>query len=320
MSFECQTIEKQKADIHSTVTSLALDKEGAIWISTMEQGVWQIVQKTGEVNHYEFKETSGAVAQVFIDNSNQVWTVTNWGFPVVQRLNRLHNKFEPLNLDYGENYNSLRMLQTKDGRIWLGSWESGLLQLHSDGRLEQVLNPQLTNVGHHIHTLYERDENCICIGCDDGVICFNPKTHEWHRLIEQQSLADRFVYSITSDTEGGLWIGTFYGGVNYISPVGKRFEAFSMENGLHGNVIARFCEDRKGRVWVASDDGGLMCYSPGSQQFVDYRHQVILRRQNVHALCVKGDELWIGTYTGGVMVLNVETGDLRQYTQTQDPR
>ena len=320
MSFVRQTIEKQKVDIHSTVTSLALDKEGALWISTMEQGVWQIIQKTGEINHYEFKETSGAVAQVFIDNSNQVWTVTNWGFPVVQRLNRLHNKFEPLNVDYGENYNSLRMLQTKDGRIWLGSWESGLLQLHSDGRLEQVLNPQLTNVGHHIHTLYERDDNCICIGCDDGVICFNPKTREWHRLIEQQSLADRFVYSITSDMEGGLWIGTFYGGVNYISPVGKRFEAFSMENGLHGNVIARFCEDRKGHVWVASDDGGLMCYSPGSQQFVDYRHQDLLRRQNVHALCVKGDELWIGTYTGGVMVLNVETGDLRQYTQTQDPR
>ena len=319
LSFERQSFEKQNLDIHSAVTSMTLDKEGVLWISTLGQGVWQMIQKTSKVNHYDFKETSGSVAQVLIDNSNQVWTVTNWGTPVVHRLNRLHNRFEAVNLDFAENYNSLRMLQTKDGRLWLGTWESGLLQLHSDGRVERVLNPKLTNVGNHIHTLFERDDHCICIGCDDGVICLNPNTHEWHRLIEQQSLADRFVYAITSDMEGGLWIGTFYGGVNYISPVGKRFEAFSMENGLHGNVIARFCEDRKGRMWVASDDGGLMCYSPKAQHFTNYPHQELLSRQNVHALCVDGDELWIGTYTNGVIVLNVETGDLRHYMQAQAP-
>ena len=319
LSFERQSFEKQNLDIHSAVTSMTLDKEGVLWISTLGQGVWQMIQKTSKVNHYDFKETSGSVAQVLIDNSNQVWTVTNWGTPVVHRLNRLHNRFEAVNLDFTENYNSLRMLQTKDGRLWLGTWESGLLQLHSDGRVERVLNPKLTNVGNHIHTLFERDDHCICIGCDDGVICLNPNTHEWHRLIEQQSLADRFVYAITSDMEGGLWIGTFYGGVNYISPVGKRFEAFSMENGLHGNVIARFCEDRKGRMWVASDDGGLMCYSPKAQHFTNYPHQELLSRQNVHALCVDGDELWIGTYTNGVIVLNVETGDLRHYMQAQAP-
>ena len=319
LSFERQSFEKQNLDIHSAVTSMTLDKEGVLWISTLGQGVWQMIQKTGKVNHYDFKETSGSVAQVLIDNSNQVWTVTNWGTPVVHRLNRLHNRFEAVNLDFTENYNSLRMLQTKDGRLWLGTWESGLLQLHSDGRVERVLNPKLTNVGNHIHTLFERDDHCICIGCDDGVICLNPNTHEWHRLIEQQSLADRFVYAITSDMERGLWIGTFYGGVNYISPVGKRFEAFSMGNGLHGNVIARFCEDRKGRMWVASDDGGLMCYSPKAQHFTNYPHQELLSRQNVHALCVDGDELWIGTYTNGVIVLNVETGDLRHYMQAQAP-
>ena len=310
-SFERQAFEKQDMDIHTTVSSMTLDKEGALWISTLGQGVW--------CRETRIQGGTEMVAQVYVDNSNQVWTVTNQGFPVVYRLNRLHNRFEPLKLDFPDNYNSLRMLQTKDGRIWLGTWESGLLQLHSDGRLEQVLNPRQAHVGNHIHTLFERDENCICIGCDDGVICLNPQTHEWHRLIRQQSLADRFVYSITSDMEGGLWIGTFYGGVNYISPVGKRFEALSMENGLHGHVIARFCEDRKGRVWVASDDGGLMCYSPKGGHFTAYPHQDILSLQNVHALCADGDELWIGTYTSGVMVLNVETGELHQYLQTEAP-
>ena len=336
LSFERQTIERLPLDIHSTVTWIAKDKEGGLWVSTMEQGVWQLVTSTGKMGHYDFKDSGGAVAQVMIDNSNQIWTTTNWGTPVVQRLNRLHNKFEPLNLIphstfyIPQNYTALRMLQTRDGRMWLGTWENGLMLLHGDGRMEQVLSPTLSKVGWHIHTLYELSDDCICMGCDDGVVCFNPKTREWRHLMEQQSLKARFVYAITSDREGGLWIGTFYGGVNYLSPVGKRFEAFSVETGLRGNVISRFCEDRKGRVWVASDDGGLMCYSPQEQRFVSYPHQEELSRLNVHALCLSSsafssaaspsEDLWIGTYTNGVLVLDVESGSLRQYSHTDDPR
>ena len=123
---------------------------------------------------------------------------------------------------------------------------------HSDGHLEQMLSPVLSKVGSHIHTLYELAEDCLCIGCDDGVICFNPKTREWRHLLGEQSLKARFVYAITSDKEGGLWIGTYYGGVSYISPIDKRFEALSVETGLPGNVIsvsAKINEDASG--WLA---------------------------------------------------------------------
>ena len=315
-------------DIHSTVTSLAHDKEGNLWVSTMEQGVWCIPENKPAKN-YNFESSRGAVAQIFIDRDNQIWTLTNWGGPTLQRLNRLHDKFEPIDLIFNNHYNSLRMLQTKDGRLWLGSWENGLLLMHSDGHLEQVLSPTIAGIGLHIHTLFERSGDCICIGCDDGVICFNTNTREWYRLLDKDqnrpnNLGDRFVYAITNDNEGGLWIGTFYGGVNYVSPVGKRFEAFPNDGGDNspvGNVISRFCEDKKGRIWIASDDGGLMCYSPKEHRFLNYPHKDVLSRKNAHALCLDSyNNLWIGTYTDGVMVLNVETGSLKQYMQTSDPK
>ena len=307
-------------EINSVVTSLAMDKEGNLWVATMENGVWRYAVRTEQVKQYNLKTHYNGAAQVMIDHANQVWTITNWGEPFVQRLNRLHDRFETVALAYSRNYNGLRMLQTRDGRMWLGTWEEGLLLMHADGRLEQMLSPMLAKVGNHIHALFERDDDTICIGCDDGIVCFNPKTREWKRLIDgNQGVNDRFVYAITSDTEGGLWAGTFYGGVHYISPVGKRFEAFSIDTGLRGNVISRFCEDKYGRIWIASDDGGLMCYSPKEGRFVDYPHQDELAHQNAHALSFSGDELWVGTYTSGVFVLNIETGSLRQYTQTQDP-
>ena len=310
INFKRQAFERLPMDIHSPVTYLSLDKDGSLWISTMEQGVWQYVVKTGRTKHYGQKSSGNAVAQVFVDASNQIWTVTSWEEPAIQKLNRLHDQFEPVKWDGNEAPASLRMLQTKDGRYWLGTWEQGLMLMHSDGSLEQVLNPLLTKVGWHIHTLYEDSDGHIYIGCDDGLINFDPKTGEWKKY------DDRFVYAITNDTEGGMWIGKFYGGVRYISPVGKRFDGFSMANGLSGNVISRFCEDRQGRIWVGSDDGGLMCYDG---HFVSYPHQDWLSKRNVHALCTDNhNNLWIGTYTDGVIVMNLETGSMRQYMQTSD--
>ncbi len=317
------TFERLPLDIHSVVTRISVDKENNLWVSTMEDAIWQYSLKTGKAKHYPLKSDFPSIAEVYVDNTNQIWTVTNWGGPMVQKLNRLHDRFEPVELRYDGNYNALRMLQTHDGRMWLGTWDNGLLLMHSDGHLEQVLDPKQAKAGYHIHTLFEKSGDCICIGCDDGVICFNPQTRDWRFLsddLQEPGILrnSRFVYSIISDKEGGLWIGTFYGGVSYVSPVGKRFEAFGMDSGLSGNVIARFCEDQRGRVWVASDDGGLMCYSAREHQFVGYPHQDYLSKRNMHALCLDGNDLWMGTYTDGVQVMDIETGRLRQYTQNDE--
>ena len=310
LNFAREQFERLPLDISTTVTHLSIDKEENLWVSTMGQGVWKLPRQNGQAKHYDFALSEGTVAQVMADDANQLWALTNWGGPPLYKLNRLHDSFEPVDLKTSdEKLGGLSLLQTRDGRLWMGSWEQGLLLVHPDGKLEQMLAPNEAKVGAHIHILYEREDGTICIGCDDGVICFNPGTRQWYRLLEQQGLSDRFVYAITSDTEGGLWIGTFYGGVCYVSPVGKRFEGYVQD----ANIIARFCEDRAGRVWVASDDGGLMCFLPAEQRFTAFAQQEVFRGLNVHALCMVGDDLWVGTYTTGVYVLNTQTGQLRHY-------
>ena len=76
-----------------------------------------------------------------------------------------------------------------------------------------------------------------------------------------------------------------------------------------------------GDVWIASDDGGLNRFSPKNRKFSHYlplEGKNSLSYHNVHALCMDGDNLWIGTYTGGVNVLNLQTGTFKTYSAYQD--
>ena len=315
--FALQHISRLPMTISTAVTSLTVDRDGQLWVGTLGQGAWRHDARSGRSKHYAFSEIRGNVNCLFVDRDNRVWALTNWGAPAVQRLNKVSDAFEPVSLSYDGPYQSLCMLQTGDGTLWLGSWEEGLLRIDDDGRLEAVLSPAADGVGHHIHTLYELSADCIAIGCDDGPISLDTRTGQWHPLLQADGgtpYSERFAYAFRQDREGGLWIGTFYGGVNYLSPVAGRFEP------VRAGVIGRFCADRQGRVWVASDDGGLSCYVAAERRFAPFAHQQELSRLNVHALCIDGDDLWIGTYTAGVYVLSTTTGRLRHYGPTGDDR
>ena len=300
-------------DINSTVTHLAFDRDGQLWVAMADSGVYCYQPKTAKTLHYAHRSTGGHVDFIMVDRENRIWTISNASPTPVAQLNRLHDAFEHVPLQSDVACNGLCMMEARDGRFYLGTWTQGLLLMNADGQTQQVISPQINGEGFHIHTLYQQSDDRIYIGCDDGLLCYNPTTGRTENIFKQHGISDRFVYSVTTDTEGGLWTGTFYAGVNYFSPQSERFSAFTRQEGLTGNVISRFCEDRQGTIWMASDDGGLMRFLPTEQRFATYPHQDELSELNAHALAIKGSELWIGSYTRGVYVLNTATGQLRHY-------
>ena len=307
--------------IKTEVRAFALDHDGNVWISTMGQGVFRYQPYLSYVKQFVFQAQQRKITNVFIDADNQVWVMTNRGYPALSKLNKAKDVFVPCRFRTTlSDYGSLTMMQGHDGTLWLGTWKQGLLRITDNGCLEQVLRPSLAGVGYHIHTLYENGNNCILIGCDDGVVCFNPKTEQWRLIADSdngvESLNDKFVYSIVRDHEGGLWFGTFYGGVNYLSPVGERFTRFGNgENGYRGNVVGRFCEDAYGHVWIASDDNGLACFSLADNRLIDYSGKAQLSTYNVHGLFADGSKLWIGTYTKGLLCYDIIHGSMCRYTE-----
>ena len=98
----------------------------------------------------------------------------------------------------------MSILQDNDGTLWLGSWSHGLFCMDIDGSLKQIINPTLTGVGQHIHSLLYIAPHTLLIGCDDGLIRYDILTKRWIRYPESASNSnvsndDRFVYAIIRD-------------------------------------------------------------------------------------------------------------------------
>ena len=311
------TSTKEGVQISSEIMSIDMDKDENLWIATIHQGVFRYSQKNNTLDQFLFPDCRDQLSCVYVDRSNQVWALTNWGTPVLYRLNKATGGFEPFHpktdtlLDKG----GLALLEDSDGRFWLGTWDAGLYEINRvTGETRQHLSPSsLTRGLNHIHSLLEYIPGNIIISSDDGVMRYDVKTGETSLyetdFSDDFSISGRFVYPLMLDREGGLWSGTYYGGVNYLSPFSLQFARYPRKNDMmNGKVISRFCEDPFHDIWIASDDGGLYRYNRHTEEFKRYMPQY-----NIHALCMDGYDLWIGTYDGGVNVMDVRTGRIRVY-------
>lgn len=167
--------------------------------------------------------------------------------------------------------------------------------------------------------VYNAEE--LWIGSESGLFIFNlhARTTQMvqHSLYDPYSLSDNAVYTIFKDSEEGIWVGTFFGGVNYL-PLRKaeftKYYPTNVPQSIKGLRIREICPDQQGCLWVGSEDAGLYHFDPKQQtfQFVEASRNF----SNVHGLLMHGHELWISTFSKGIHVLDTQTGRIRVYDNT----
>ncbi len=320
------SVAQDNRPILGIVSNILQDKDMNLWFSSFGEGVFRYNKKQDELTHYVMPDGQKFIYYVYIDSDNSIWAASKSLF----KLNKTSNTFEtfPLRTKGKDTIsNILTLFEDSSNTFWAGTWDTGLKKIDRyTGEVTTYISPESEEGVMHIHSLNEYMYPVLLVGSDDGLSLFNAVTGEHHLFTPDEtnpySLSNQFIYPIVNDREGGLWIGTYYGGVNYVSPQNGQFEGYKHSqyaNSVVGNIISRFCEDKKGNIWIAADDGGVSCYSPGTDRFTNYVPQEgknSLSYHNVHALCFDGDELWIGTYSGGLNVLNTQTGKFRVYNST----
>ena len=319
--------------IRGNVSCIAEDKEDNIWVGTSANGIYRYNRNQHALTHYPMKQWKGCIGSLLVSDDNQIWTMTIKLHGLPYRLNKNRDQFDPVHLQGEMKYlNGMSMIQMADGKILAGTWEDGLVTVTPDGYTKRLVPPSLsaTTGNYHIHKLYMYSPYEVYIGSDDGLMSYNLQTNSYKPLSikndingsptstpqigENTSNAERFVYGITRDAEGGMWFSTFYGGVIYVSPTGARFQNLSNRTGLGGNVVEAFAEDDEQRIWIGTDDGGVSCYDPHQNRFVDYPGSQAMRTYNVHKLLWEHGSLWMATYGEGIVKFDTKTGNLKHFT------
>jgi Signal transduction histidine kinase len=325
--------------INSTVNNISEDKNGTVWISTYGQGIFGYNIRTGQLEQFCYlAEKKGSricdmINYVYADRENRIWIAPKSPNSPLLLLNRQSKSFVAVPLKITAPtvrlFTIYSIFEDSKKNLWLGTWDQGLCKLdRSSYKADFYLSPQKPGGILHIHEINEYKPGELLIGSDDGLSCFNTQTSAHQLYVSKEtdpsSLSDKFVYPIYKDREGGIWIGTYYGGVNYLSPNNGLFERYthsSYVNSVNGNVIGAFSEDKKGNVWIASDDGGISCLNKTNGKFsyfVPNGGKNGLSCFNVHAFCWDEDKLWIGTYAGGLNVLDTRTGSFKHYNSEEN--
>ena len=337
-NFDAQT--PMGVRITSEISSLSMDAKGVIWISTYGQGIFRYSTDTGQLEQFLYISSSTLPYQmidyVYADKKGVVWAITRNSDVAVLKFNFDQNIFEKHEIYISESGKRLTSLSQiyldSKGNYWIGTFYQGLYKFDaSKGLVYNYIEPEGENGVRHIHHIMEQSPGKLLIGSDDGLSFFDTETRIHKRMepreSDQYSLSDKFVYPILKDREGGIWVGTYYGGLNYASPYSGAFERYThskYRNSVGGKVINGFTEDIHGNIWIASDDGGLNQLNTKTglfKTFMPNNGPNSISFHNVHALCWDNEDLWIGTYTGGVNILNTKTGRFKNYDhQTEDLR
>jgi diguanylate cyclase (GGDEF)-like protein len=128
-------------------------------------------------------------------------------------------------------------------------------------------------------------------------------TFRFMRTYRDDGLPNNFIYDITQDTTGFLWIVTTNGVARYDGNQFKIFVHDSSDPGsLSDNWVNSIYVDRQGALWLATKTG-LDRLNPDGESFSHFIHDPENSKSisDSWASCLLEDshgELWVGTHTG----------------------
>jgi PAS domain S-box-containing protein len=314
------------------VSDIITDPQGNLWISYGGYGVTgggidRFNPKSGKCSHFDSGQTSdnqitdNNLTDLMIDRDGAVWA-TSWSGGVWQFPSIMSRGFNVVHHDDSDpeslsNDNTFSILQDRSGVIWIGTLSAGINKLNLDTLQFRTYRHKAADpeslASNHIGSFAETSDGMMWVGTwENGLQRFNPSTGKCKNyrndLEDPQSLSSDLVMSLLADEDGSLWVGTLGGGLNHFDPRTEKFTRYQNDPNdpasLLENQVTYLLRDPDGRLW-AGTFLGLSRLDPGADRFVNYP----MNAPPV-ALKVIEDELWIGTWGGGVLRLELTDPNL----------
>lgn len=309
--------------IRSSVSTIYKDGSHSIWIGLENGKLYRFDEDTKQLApHVEMP--GSAIRDIHRDKEGTLRVVT--ARHGVYRYGKTAQgmRFSPDPLFKTREKQGKCLFQDSEDCFWYAT-DSSLCRITPSGTLMPL--PQASGRENtllrdaDIISITENQQN-IYIGTSEGLVVYSPDDNALFSLQadykDGHGLNDESIKHLYVDREQGLWVSTFYGGVNYLSPTSGNFQRNEDINSLiSGHVISSISEDGQGNVWMGIEDNGVCLWNRRTNTLTNYGKDTEgtfhPSTDNVQAVLWDDGMLYIGLSGKGMDIVNPATGTLRNY-------
>jgi ligand-binding sensor domain-containing protein len=277
------------------------DKRGNLWIP-FNDGIYKIASE----NLISLQPS--LIKLICREKANKFAVFEKINPAIIKRYAKIYNPKPGANLSFNEL--GFALMEDSYGMIWC--------MVHSDGVYK--LNPNTEKIDHYHYTnikteglnynivssMYE-DETGFWLGTDKGIDVLDKLTNTIvsgrSSIFGQTSINNDKITCLLKDRTGNLWVGSKYGLNKLFKSKFSRINNLNRENGfLTNNVISLF-EDKKEQIWISTSlaievlNSDLQKIEQFPVREYDNRS---LNAAPQYIYQDKQDNLWIGTWMGGL--------------------
>lgn len=314
-------LQKDYPEIASDeIISLCTDASGNLWVGT-RRGLcfFNIQTQTFEavnLNGLLFNEPINAL---YINNKNELYIGTsNKGLFVCDNQQRIITQITKTTTPSITDNMISELYEDSDGQMWIGTLAKGLNKW--DRKQQKIHSFTTSNSGlsdDNIRCMKEYNHQLI-IGTFNGLSILNLSTNKvipYNNFdMRQGNLSHFSVYSLYVDKVNTLWVGTFYGGLNFYNPLKNRFTFFHPQNSNANNLQGTFgtmaYQDNQS-LWVATEGSGLLHVNTHTKQAENFLLENTpygpYNRNIIKSILPDGGIIWCGTNNGRIYRFDIPT-------------
>lgn len=323
--FNDSTISKIK--ITDWVSDIQEDLDGNIWIVIPNEGLFRFHVSANQLFHYAIGDTKmpnqgGNPQSMCIEKNGVVWVGTNGDG--VYRYDKKKDSFtQYIGTNEGLRNENIYTMCDYGDELVLGVHEGRLRKLNK--RRNTLTDVKAPEVHYKIIRDVKFTDNRLWVGTEAGLFIVNESENSVIHLQEDPmypySLSDNVVEKIYKDRENGIWVGTRFGGANYLAKKGINFECYvplrNSNNSITGRRLREIKEDTNGNIWIASEETGLDIFDLKKKEFrqID-KVKGIQRYKNskILGLLLDNNQAWIGFFKNGLDVIQLPQFNIRHYS------
>jgi len=306
-----------------TVLCVAKNKN-TFWFGT-NLGLFRYNSTSKKLQKY--KTSSEYINTIVFDSKSELLVGSKLGLSI---YNSAKDVFE--NIESSNNIDIQAICDDKKEFLFIGTLQNGLdvIDIHSKRLIKHIFNGNVTSL------LIDTQRNLwIAKGNGEGLQKIDLKTDSTFtnpqitsyktNPADLKSISDNSIFCLYQDNQKDLWIGTFGGGIDYISSREKQFNRIIpvQENIYSSNLVNCILEDST-FIWIGTETG-LLQYNKKQKSYNQIENNSKSNKGIVGCAvyAIKNDSkgnLWIGTWSGGLNRYNYRTKTFKHYIPDGSPK